>query len=50
MHRLRFYGIDTLNKNQANTILLRDLEEKNKLLTTKLGKEYTELDPRRKQM
>lgn len=44
------YDIKNLNRDQANTILLRDLEEKNKLLTTKLGKEYTELDPRRKQM
>ena len=44
------YDINSLNKNQANTILIRDLEEKNKLLTNKLGTEYTELDPRRKQM
>ena len=44
------YDINTLNKNQANTILLRDLEEKNKLLTNKLGTAYTELDPKRKQM
>tara|TARA_R100000081_G_scaffold38434_1_gene17829 strand:- start:26 stop:553 length:528 start_codon:yes stop_codon:yes gene_type:complete len=44
------YDINTLNKNQANTILLRDLEEKNKILTNKLGTEYTELDPKRKQM
>tara|TARA_X000001388_G_C2210501_1_gene114945 strand:+ start:658 stop:1188 length:531 start_codon:yes stop_codon:yes gene_type:complete len=44
------YDINNLNKNQANTILLRDLEEKNKILTNKLGTAYTELDPRRKQM
>ena len=44
------YDIDTLNKNQANTILLRDLEEKNKILNNKLGTAYTELDPKRKQM
>ncbi len=44
------YDINTLNKNQANTILLRDLEEKNKILTNKLGTSYTELDPKRKQM
>ena len=44
------YDINSLNKNQANTILIRDLEEKNKLLTNKLGTQYTELDPRRKQM
>ena len=29
---------------------LRDLEEKNKILTNKLGTSYTELDPKRKQM
>ena len=44
------YDINTLNKNQANTILLRDLEEKNKILTNKLGTSYTEIDPKRKQM
>ena len=44
------YDINTLNKNQANTIFLRDLEEKNKILTNKLGTSYTELDPKRKQM
>ena len=44
------YDINNLNKNQANNILIRDLEEKNKILTNKLGTEYKELDPRRKQM
>ena len=44
------YDIDTLNKNQSNTILIRDLEKKDKILINKLGTEYTELDPRRKQM
>lgn len=44
------YDINTLNKNQSNTILIRDLEEKDKILINKLGTEYTELDPRRKQM
>ena len=44
------YDINTLNKNQANNILLRDLEEKNKILNNKLGTAYTDLDPKRKQM
>jgi len=44
------YDINTLNKNQANTILIRDLEEKNNILTNKLGTAYTDLDSRRKQM
>ena len=44
------YDINNLNKNQANTILIRDLEEKNKILNNKLGTAYTELDPKRKQM
>jgi len=44
------YDINNLNRDQANTILLRDIEEKNKLLTTKLGNDYKKLDPRRKQM
>ena len=44
------YDLDTLTRQQANDILLRDLEEKNKLLTNKLGVEYTNLDPKRKQM
>ena len=43
------YG-HNLNKNQANTILIRDLEEKNKILNNKLGTAYTDLDPKRKQM
>jgi hypothetical protein len=44
------YDINNLNKNQANTILIRDLEEKNKILNNKLGTAYTDLDPKRKQM
>jgi GH24 family phage-related lysozyme (muramidase) len=44
------YNINNLNKNQANTILIRDLEEKNKILNNKLGTAYTDLDPKRKQM
>ena len=44
------YDINNLNKNQANTILIRDLEEKNKILNNKLGTAYVELDPKRKQM
>jgi len=44
------YDINNLNKNQANTILIRDLEEKNKILNNKLGTAYAELDPKRKQM
>lgn len=44
------YNLDTLTKEQADDILLRDLEKKNQLLINKLGKAYTNLDPKRKQM
>ena len=44
------YKLDTLTKEQADDILLRDLEKRNQLLINKLGKAYTNLDPKRKQM
>ena len=44
------YNLDTLTKEQADDILLRDLEKRNQLLINKLGKTYTNLDQKRKQM
>ena len=49
-NRVYEYNLDTLTKEQADDILLRDLEKRNKLLINKLGKAYTNLDPKRKQM
>ena len=44
------YKLDTLTEEQANAILLEDLEKKNQILINKLGTSYTNLDPKRKQM
>ena len=44
------YKLDTLTEEQANAILLEDLEKKNQMLINKLGTSYTNLDSKRKQM
>ena len=44
------YKLNTLTKEQADDILLKDLEKRNQILINKLGKSYTNLDEKRKQM
>ncbi len=44
------YDINNLTKNQANDILIRDLKARDQLLKNRLGKDYTNLDTKRKQM
>ena len=44
------YNLDTLTEAEAQNVLVEDLKNKNQILINKLGKDYTNLDSKRKQM